>query len=62
VAIAIKVATLVLIGLDLATLWIAVLADVGSSLLVVCHSLTILKFETGGCMRSSAVQGEEGKL
>ena len=41
-AVATKVAVLVLVGLDMATLWIAVLADVGSALLVVCNSITIL--------------------
>eukprot|EP00877_Chromochloris_zofingiensis_P009020 jgi/Chrzof1/4371/Cz14g10210.t1 len=34
----------VLIGFNMVTLWIAVLADVGSALIVILNSLTILRY------------------
>jgi Cd2+/Zn2+-exporting ATPase len=53
-AVAAKVAVLVLVGLQMATLWIAVLADVGSALLVICNSLTILFFSAPAVIEESS--------
>lgn len=57
-AIVVKLAVLVLIGLERASLVIAVSADVGSSLLVVLASLTVLRY----ChpMHSSGQRGSKG--
>eukprot|EP00877_Chromochloris_zofingiensis_P014552 jgi/Chrzof1/9350/UNPLg00321.t1 len=40
-----KAVVLVLIGFNMVTLWIAILADVGSALIVILNSLTILRFK-----------------
>jgi len=47
-ALALKVAVIVAAAAGMASLWLAVLADVGASLLVVALSLRLLSFEWAG--------------
>lgn len=51
-ALALKVAVMVAAAAGLASLWLAVLADVGASLLVVALSLRLLSFEWAGDRRA----------
>jgi Cd2+/Zn2+-exporting ATPase len=51
-ALALKVAVMVAAAVGLASLWLAVLADVGASLLVVALSLRLLSFEWAGDRRA----------
>ncbi|WP_291988262.1 cation-translocating P-type ATPase [Luteitalea sp.] len=52
IALALKVAVMVAAAVGLASLWLAVLADVGASLLVVALSLRLLSFEWAGDRRA----------
>lgn len=64
-ALATKVVVLVFAGMGRITLWISVLADVGSSLLVVLHSLTLLRSHQSLGKRARDSQtciGESGVL
>lgn len=64
-ALATKVVVLVFAGMGRITLWVSVLADVGSSLLVVLHSLTLLRAQQSLGKRAQDSQtciGESGLM